>query len=184
MGLQLLPLVRLDMHIAGAAKDSEVGDIWLGLVPELIGSGSLDSSSRGAVVDMDKCCNSCPPEAGWQVCLIEHGGDALLECPVCSLCHTILVRLSPDSVLPGNPFSPAEVFPFLGHVLTTLVISECLDSAVQLVLSICLELLECSKCSTLGPQWQDSPEAAVIINEGDPVLVAFPGLGRQGAMHI
>ena len=31
VGLQLLPLVRLDMHIAGAAKDSEVDTSGLDL---------------------------------------------------------------------------------------------------------------------------------------------------------
>ena len=89
-----------------------------------------------------------------------------------------------QSVLSLDALLFTELVPFLGHVLTTLVISECLDCAVQLVLHKSLEPLECTKCITLGPQWQDSPKAAVIINKCDPVLVPFSRLSGQGTMHI
>ena len=89
-----------------------------------------------------------------------------------------------QSVLPLDALLFTELVPFLRHVLTTFVISECLDCAVQLVLHKSLEPLECTKCITLGPQWQDSPKATEIINECDPVLVPFSRLSGQGTMHI
>ena len=71
--------------------------------------------------------------------------------------------LIPDCVLPGD-------------ALSFLVIPKRLDGASQLVLCICLELLECTECLTLAAHEIHRPESSMIINEGDPVHV-WTGLG-------
>ncbi|KAF9219315.1 hypothetical protein BS17DRAFT_677861, partial [Gyrodon lividus] len=61
---------------------------------------------------------------------------------VCAFCNTVLLRTSPDSVLALYATLGSEIKHSLAHVLTTFVISQCLDLSLALVLSICLELLE------------------------------------------
>ena len=94
---------------------------------------------------MCECCNSYPPETRRQAGLIEHGGYPLTDSPISTLSNTILVGLSPDSVLAMYACFGAELLHFMRHVFPSLIISESLDASVQLVLSIGLELLECSK---------------------------------------
>ena len=94
------------------------------------------------------------------------------------------MRFSPDSVLAMDAMLSTEHLPFQRHVFPSLVIAQSLDLAVQLVLSKCLKLLECTKCITLLPKWKDSPESAIIINEDDPVLVAMSGLDREWTMKV
>ena len=87
-------------------------------------------------------------------------------------------------MLPVNLCSLIELLLFIGHVFSSLVIPSSFDLCTKLVLSKCLELLECTKCITLLPKWKDSPEPAIVINEDDPVLVAMSGLDREWAMKV
>ena len=63
VGVKLLALVFLDMHIGGAAKDTQMGHIRLGAMPELIWccTGRIGGGG-GPVVHMDKGADSIPPE--------------------------------------------------------------------------------------------------------------------------
>ena len=135
-------------------------------------------------MNMHKCCHCIPPEAEGQTCLIEYSGDPLCKCPVGSLCNSILMRFISDSMLSVNSCSLTELLPLIGHVFSSLIIPSGFDLCTKLVLSKCLELLECTKCITLLPKWRDSPEPAIIINKDDPVLVAMSGLDREWAMKV
>ena len=116
--------------------------------------------------------------------LSEHCSDAFRDGSVSTLCNSILVWLIPNSMLPVDARVLAEFLPFLGHVFPTLVIAQSLQLAVQLVLSIGLELFERSKRSSLVLQWQNGPETRSIINEADPVPVVVSGADWKWAMHI
>ena len=100
---------------------------------------------------MCECSNSYPPKTRRQASLIEHGGYPLTNRPIGTLSNTILMGLSPNSVLAMYACFGAELLHFMRHVFPSLIISESLDASVQLVLSIGLELLECSKGFTFGP---------------------------------
>ena len=100
------------------------------------------------------------------------------------LSNTILMRFISNSVLSVDSSSCTELFPFSRHVLSSFIITGSLDLHSQLVLCIGLVVLEGSKCITLLLQWNYSPVSAVVINEGDPILVAMSRLDRQWTMDI
>jgi hypothetical protein len=87
-------------------------------------------------------------------------------------------------VLTGNTMFLQEFLPLLGHVLSTLFISESLDGPSSLVLSKGLELFKCSKGLILSLQEADKAIMSGIINEGDPILVSRGGSNRGRTMEI
>ena len=184
VGAKACSLVLLHMDIGQAAKDTQVGEIRLEPMPELVGGAVLHRGSGGSVVHMHKAGESMQPEGGRQVGLLQQGCGALSQSPVGPLSNPILVGLIPHSVLSGNASSSQEGAEGCGHVLSTLVISEPLDGAVQLVLCICLESLEGLKGITLLVQGDDCEELAEVINEGDPVLEAFSCAHWKRAMQV
>ena len=115
---------------------------------------------------------------------MKHSSYTLLKGAIDSLCYSILLRPVAHRVLPFNALRIAKVPHAVAHVFSSLVISSGFDLCTKLVLSKCLELLECTKCITLFPKWRDSPEPAIIINKDDPVLVAMSGLDREWAMKV
>lgn len=111
--------------------------------------------------------------------LSEHSSDSLSNGPVCSLCNPILMRLIAHCVLTSYSSTSKELRELIGHILPTLVISQCQYLRIHQVLHKSLEPLECYKGLTLVLQLKDHAEAAVIINEGDPVLVTRSVLDRH-----
>jgi len=61
-------------------------------------------------------------------------------------CVIILLRPSPDRVLPLDPLLCTEVIRLLPHILTTLVLPKDLDAASSLVFSPGLVLFEGGEC--------------------------------------
>ena len=110
-----------------------------------------------------------------QLGLLQHGYHTFSQSSVGTLSYSILVGLIAHSVLPGNSSIQEELVQLIGHVLATLVIPETLDAHIELVLCLSLETLEGIRDITLQTQWHHSKEAAVVINEGDPVPEAFFG---------
>ena len=125
-----------------------------------------------------------PPERSRQPCFVEQSNGVLHDGAVGTLSNSILVWLSPDSVLAMDAMLSTERLPFQRHVFPSLVIAQSLDLAVQLVLSKCLELLERCKCPRLVLEWQNSPVTQKIVNEGDLVLVVMSGLHWEWAMDV
>ena len=93
------------------------------------------------------------PEGRRQMCLMKHRGNALRDSSVGSLCNSILMWFISECMLPLNATLLGMFDPFLGDVLSTFIISLCLDFDSKLVLSIGFELLECGKGTTLVFEW-------------------------------
>lgn len=184
--LQLVcAFVLLDQHIGGAAKNSKMAHSWFLPVPELIGRRSCAHRCRGTTIaHMDVCSKSVPPKRTRELGFIEQSNDMLHDRPICTFCNAILVRLSSDSVLTLNPLCHAKRLPCIGHVLASLVIPECLDFAIQLVLSKSFELLECRKRASLVLERQNDPKATEVVNEGDPVPGVVSGAHRERAVNV
>ena len=125
-----------------SSPDSKVGDIRLGPIPQLIWSGILDCFCRASVPHMNQCSKCFTPEGLSQAGLVQHGGETLRQHPISSLCNTILLRPSPDSVLPLNATLCSELQECIAHVLPSFVIPQCLDPVSGLILCIGLELFE------------------------------------------
>ena len=121
---------------------------------------------------MDYSSKRISPVAGRKVSLSQHGSDPLSNGPVSLFCNTILMGFISHSVLTSYAFSSKESLKFPRHVFTTLVISESHDLASKELLYECFELLECLKDTRLVRELLDNPEATVVINECDPVLVS------------
>jgi hypothetical protein len=178
------PLVPLDVDIGNTAPDTQHRDIRLG--PHEGFPRCLPRHSRGGgpVPDMDEGSKGLTPEGQRKASLVKHRDDPLLHGPVGTLSNTILLRPSPDRVLPLDPMLCTKVVKLLTHVLTTLVLPESLDGASSLVLSPGLELLEVREGLRLLLHGVDCPEPARVINVGDPVPVAREGGNFDGAMDI
>ena len=94
---------------------------------------------------MYQCSKCFTPEGLSQARLVQYGGEMLRQHPISSLCNTILLRPSPDCVLPLNATVCSEFGEYIAHVFPSLVVSQDLDLVSGLVLCIGLELLECIK---------------------------------------
>ena len=64
VGAKACSLVLLHMDIGQAAKDTQVGEIRLEPMPELVGGAVLHRGSGGSVVHMHKAGESMQPEGG------------------------------------------------------------------------------------------------------------------------
>jgi hypothetical protein len=135
-------LVLLHMHIGSAPSYSKVGDVRLSLMPHFIGSSTSDSLCRASVPHMDEGCKTFTPERLSKPRLVQHGGQTLRQHPISSLSDSILLRVSPDSVLSLNATLSGKVKESIAHILSSFVISQRLDFSIGMVLSIGLELLE------------------------------------------
>jgi hypothetical protein len=75
-----------------AAKDAEVGDIWLVPGEELIRRLVVHRAEKEAVGDMNRGGNSFSPKVMGRLELIQHGSCHLNDRPVLPFHHTILLR--------------------------------------------------------------------------------------------
>jgi hypothetical protein len=91
---------------------------------------------------MDEGSKSFTPEGERETSLVKHRNNTLLHGPIGTLSNPILLWSGPDRVLPLDPMLCTEVIKLLTHVLTPLILPECLDSTSSLVLSPGLELPE------------------------------------------
>jgi hypothetical protein len=94
------------------------------------------------------------------------------------------MRFSSDCVLNTHALLFKEALLLIRNELSTLVIMHDLDLATSLALNPSFELLDGTKCFRLGSKKQSGPVARVVINEGDPVPVAFRSSDRQRSMEI
>ena len=133
---------------------------------------------------MNKTVEGSKPEASRELSFIEHGCQALIECSVSMLSNTILVGFITDGMLAMNTSFMTEGIPSSRDIFTTFVITKSFDRQTKLSLSKGLKLLEGSKSITFSLQGDDSPEATVVINEGDPIAIATLGADWERAMHI
>jgi len=94
---------------------------------------------------MDQGSKTFTPEGLGQSGFIQHSGETLRQHPISSLYNTILLRPSPDCVLPLYATFCGELGEGIANVLPTLVISQYLDPVSRLILCIGLKVLECFK---------------------------------------
>jgi hypothetical protein len=114
----------------------------------------------------------------------EHGDNAFSQVSVGTFYHSILLRGRPDSVLTLDPMCLHEEVKLGRHIFASLVITQLHESLAGVLLCICLELLEGSKCITLVLEQAYPSISGVVIDEQDPVLVARGCSGMQRAMEI
>jgi len=137
-----LPLVLLDVDIGNTAPDTHLGDIRFVAIEGLPRGHSRHSRGRGPVPDMQEGSKSFTPERQRKASLVKHRDNTLLHGPVGTLSNPILLRPSPDRMLPLDPMLCTKVIHLFTHVLTTLILPESLDGEASLILSPSLELLE------------------------------------------
>jgi hypothetical protein len=137
--LKSLPLVPLHMHIGSAPKYPNIAQIRFLLVPGLIGRLARQGGGREAVANLDLRPKSPIPEGWRQTSFKEHGCNVLCQCPVGSLCISILLGPIPRGMAPLNATFIGETNECSRHVLPSLVIMHGLHLDPQTVLSPCLE---------------------------------------------
>jgi hypothetical protein len=97
------PLVPLDVDIGNTAPDTQHRDIRLRSIEGFMRCHPRHSSGGGLVPDMNKGRESLTPESQRKASLLKHRDDTLLHGPVSTLSNSILLRPSPNRVLPLDP---------------------------------------------------------------------------------
>src|SRR6202042_2907722 len=100
------------------------------------------------------------------------------------LSHTILMRLSPDSVLELNTLVCKELLLSIGHPLSTLVIPDSLHLSTSVSLQEGFVLLESREGIRLLLERHNAKVSGLVINESDPVLIALRRLQWDGSMQV
>ena len=91
------------------------------------------------------------------------------------LCHSILLRAIPDSMLVQDTALGGEIDEGIAHILPSLVIAQDLDFSLTLVLSKDLECLEGLKCLGFGLKWNNKAKSRVVVDESDPISIPRHG---------
>lgn len=112
---------------------------------------------------------------------MQHGCDVLCQCPVRSLCISVLLRPIARAVAPLNPTLVCEPDKRSRHVLPTLVVLQGLEFEPQGVLSPSLELPERVKGVAFPFKEQRNLEASAVINKDHPVAVPIACEGHRTA---
>src|SRR5277367_960924 len=100
------------------------------------------------------------------------------------LCNSILLGTVANGMLVLNPRCITEITKFLGHVLSSLVITKTLDKQIKVILCPSFEQLESSKSLTFASEQIHNPQSGAVINEHDPVAESRVCADTDWSMNI
>ena len=139
---------------------------------QFIGYSIVQSSCRASIPDMDQCSKCLPPECHGESWLLEHGSDALWKDLISTFCYPILLWLCSGSVLVLDTTLGGELEHDIAHILPSLIIAQCFDLLLALVLCKCLKLLKSVEYVWFGTNGQNEVISQIVINESDPIAIS------------
>ena len=155
MWVQYTVLVLLDIHICCQSPYLKVRYIWFVSMPQFVWYSIVQSSCWALIPDMDQCSKNPAPEYHDESQLLEHGSDVLKQDAISMFCYPILLWLCSDSVLALNTTLSHELEHGVAHILSSLVIVQCFDLPLILVLCKCLKLFKSVKYVQFGMNGQN-----------------------------